>query len=259
MVNRANPERYNLESVTRVAAVLNALDQAGASSLDQIARSCSFSESTALRYVSSLVNQGFVERDQKTGAYRLGLKLFSLGSSAMRQRDVVGSMRATLETVHEKFGETVNLAVLQQDQVMIVHTVESAQSARKGTDVGGVDPWHATSLGKALLSAMAAGGRDSLLDGLTLRAYTPNTLTDRAALEHDLEAIRARGYSIDDEEFLEGLRCVGVAVRDHAGDARYAISVSGPKSRMSFGQMHGIGEFLKSASEELAHGVVHAG
>lgn len=258
MVNRADPERYNLESVTRVAAVLRALEQSGASSLDQLARSCSFSESTTLRYVSSLVNHGFVERDQKTGAYRLGLTLFSLGSSAMRQRDVVGSMRTTLDAVHEKFGETVNLAVLQQNQVMIIQTIESPHTARKGTEVGGVDPWHATSLGKALLSAMPAASKDSLLDGLTLRAYTPNTLTDRAALEHDLEAIRARGYSIDDEEFLEGLRCVGVAVRDHAGDARYAISVSGPKSRMSFGQMHGIGEFLKSAGDELATAPAHS-
>jgi IclR family acetate operon transcriptional repressor len=252
VAKRANPENYNLESVARMAAVLRSLEASEGSSLDQVARLSCLSESTALRYLSSLATHDLVERDPATGTYRLGLSLFRLGTAAIRQRDIVAQAGPVLIGLRDRFEETVNLAARQGNQVILIQTLESPRSLRKGVSPGGTDSWHATAVGKALLASIPTEECEAILDSIALPRYTPNTLADRDALTRDLAAIRNRGYAIDDEESIEGLRCVGVAIRDHSGETGHAMSVSGPKSRMAFARLHEIGEELTQATRQLS-------
>jgi IclR family acetate operon transcriptional repressor len=99
---------------------------------------------------------------------------------------------------------------------------------------------------------MDTGERDHVLADIDWARFTPNTHVTRPQLDRDLEGVRARAYAIDDEESVEGLRCVGVSVTDHSGEARFAISVSGPKSRMPFSRLEEIGEHLKSVAADLS-------
>ena len=85
-----------------------------------------------------------------------------------------------------------------------------------------------------------------------LLAYTPNTMVRQDELARDLQGTQARGYAIDDEESVEGLRCVGAAIRDHAGTPRYALSVSGPKSRMPYPRTEEIGNALMKGAAEIS-------
>ena len=259
MPKRAELARYSLESVDRMLLVLRSLEHSAGSSLDSVARSSGLSEATALRYLSSLSKHDLVERDSVSGEYRLGLSLFRLGNLAMRQRDIGHLAAPLLESLRDRFSESVNLASKQLGQVMLVRVVESPNPVRKGARAGEIDPWHATSLGKALLAVMDAGERDEILAGIDYPRFTPNTHTSRAQLERDLEGVRARAYSIDDEESVEGLRCVGVPVTDHSGDARFAISVSGPKSRMPFSRLEEIGEHLKLVAADLSRTLAGSG
>ncbi|MDH2443335.1 IclR family transcriptional regulator [Amnibacterium sp. CER49] len=252
MVARAAPENYNLESVTRTVAVLKALEASRNSSLDRVARATGLSESTALRYLSSLATHDLVERDPVTGLYRLGLSLFTLGASAIRQRDIVGISAPVIDQLHERFDETINLAARQQDQVMVLQVVESRRPMRKGVPAGGIDSWHATALGKALLAALPDADVDRILGRYNPVRYTPSTLAEPDALRLDLTAIRSRGYAIDDEESEEGLRCVGVAVAGEQGRPDYAMSISGPKSRMPYSRLQEIGTALIQAGRSLS-------
>ena len=117
---------------------------------------------------------------------------------------------------------------------------------------GETDPWHATSLGKAVLAAVPEAKMREILGGLTLQRYTPNTKTEMADLERELNSTRLNGYSVDDEELVEGLRCVGVAVRGHKGRVDYALRLSGPKSRMTYSRIQEIGAVLVDAAAELS-------
>ena len=250
MVRRADLARYNLESVDRMAAVLLALEVGPESSLDQVARHTGLNQSTALRFLLSLSKHGFADRDDVTGLFRLGLGLFRLGTLAIENRDVVSMAGPVMERLQSRFGELVNLATRQQNKVMLIRIMEGTQSLRKGDRAGETDPWHATALGKAIMAALPLSECRDILHNIAFDRFTPNTKIDPVSLERELESCRKLGYAVDDEEVIEGLRCVGVAVRDHNGVVQYGLSVSGPKSRMTYSRLQEIGtELIQSAAD----------
>jgi IclR family acetate operon transcriptional repressor len=255
VVRRAEQAKYNLESIDRMMAVIGALERQHDLSLDQIAREAGLNESTALRYLLSLGKHDFVERDGTTGTFRLGLRLFRLGSLAIDRRDIARICQPVMDGLLTHFGESVNLATHQQGTIVLIRVMDSPNPVRKGARVGETDSWHATSLGKALLAAMPSRDAEGILAGLALPPYTPNTMTSRDGILRDLAKVAERGYAIDDEESVEGLRCVGAAVRDHDGSPNYALSVSGPKSRMTYSRIEEIGSALAKAASELSRGL----
>lgn len=252
MPKHARLEAYSLESVSRTVLVLRTLEASGGpQTLDELARASGLSESTALRYLSSLAAHDLVERDSVSGKYLLGLGLFQLGNRAIAQRDVAKVAAPVLEALRSRFEETVNFAARQRDQVVLLEVRQSARSLRKGNMAGAIDSWHATALGKAMLAAMAPLEAAEIIDSISLTAFTPNTISNADDLLRELEAIRTRGYAIDDEESDEGLRCVGVHVLDHLNRSAFGMSVSGPKSRMPYSRISEIGAHLVAASAEL--------
>jgi IclR family acetate operon transcriptional repressor len=252
LVRRAEEAKYSLESIDRMVAVLSALEAANDQPLERAARAAGLNESTALRYLMSLTKHGFVERNEVTGNFRLGLRLFRLGMLAVDRRDVVNIARPVMAELLEGFQESVNLATRQQNTVVLLSVIDSPNPLRKGARAGETDSWHATSLGKALLAAMNVDEAQSLLGERPLVGFTPNTMTTVPQLLRDLEAVRARGYAIDDEESVEGLRCIGAAIHDHDGTPCYALSVSGPKSRMSYSRIQEIGSALTRSAAEVS-------
>lgn len=252
-MSRANVDNYSLISVDRAAAVLTALRGSRPRSLEETARAAGLSESTTLRYLSSLSKHDFVERDHATGKYRLGLSLYRLGREAVTQRAIDAVARPYLESLRDEHQETVNLAARQADHVILLDVLQSERSLRRGvTSPGGTDSWHSTSLGKAMLAHCSESEVRKLVSEEDLVPYTPNTLSTMSSLLSDLDAVRSRGYAIDDEESNEGMRCVGTAVRDHDGRPVYAISVSGPKSRMSYARLSELGDGLQVVAAKIS-------
>jgi len=255
VVRRADTANYSLESIDRMALILGTLEEAAERSLDQVARASGLNESTALRYLLSLAKHGLVERDAVSGRFRLGLTLFRLGTRSIEYRDVIPLAVPVMERLLAQFGESVNLATRQQDKVMLLKVLENATPTRKGAKAGEADVWHGSSLGKALLAAMPPDEATGLLGPFPMPVFTPNTIVTLEDLTREFERTRERGYAIDDEESVEGLRCVGVAIRDHAGVSRYAMSVSGPKSRMTYQRTEEIGAALIAGSRTIAKGL----
>lgn len=252
MVRRAKALNYALESIDRMSATLLALETAPDQSLEQVARLTGLNESTALRYLLSLSKHGYVERDEETGSFRLGLELFRQGTLAMDRRNILSVAGPVMTALQDRFGESVNLAAHQQDKVVLIQVLGRADSMRKEGRAGDIDPWHATSLGKAILAALPDDKAHSILIDARFDRYTPNTKTELAELAKDLTAIRRNGYSVDDEEVVEGLRCVGVAVRGHNDRVDYALSLSGPKSRMPYSRIQEIGAVLIDSANEMS-------
>lgn len=251
-MRRAEKANYQLESVDRMVSVLKALEMAPEQSLDQVARQADLNESTALRYLLSLTHYELVERDAVSGRFRLGLSLFRLGTKSVAHRDTVTSSLSVMERLLAEFGESVNLAVRQQGQVVLLRVLESATPTRKGAHPGESDPWHATALGKAMLAYMSEEDVLEILRASPLHSYTPNTFTSEEEVLRDLQRTRVRGFALDDEESVEGLRCVAVAIRDHDGVARFALSVSGPKSRMPYQRLEEIGAAMIPGAGEVS-------
>eukprot|EP01036_Dinobryon_divergens_P061034 gene61034-81374_t len=135
----SSKSNYSLESVDRMASILHTLELAPEQTLEQVARQSGLNESTALRYLLSLSKYELVERNETSGRFRLGLSLFRLGSRSIEYRDIVTVSLPVMERLLAQFGESVNLATRQQEQVMLLKVLESANPTRKGATAGETD------------------------------------------------------------------------------------------------------------------------
>jgi DNA-binding IclR family transcriptional regulator len=209
-------------------------------------------KSTVHRLMMVLEQHRLVVKNPETGRYRLGLKLFELGSKAIEGLDLRGRARPYLDRLQEKFGETVFFCILDEGQVFYVEKVESKASVRTACTVGSRAPAYCTAVGKAMLAELPEPEVTAIVRRWGLKPVTAKTITSATALKTELKAVRARGYAIDDEEKEEGLRCVGTAVRSHSGMPVAAMSISGPAFRMTRERVPEVGRALTQAASELS-------
>ena len=196
-------------------------------SLPHLVAATAMPKSSVHRYLEVLVQQGFVERDQQSGTYRLGAHLVSLGSNESQL--LAQRARPFLERLRDRFGETVNLGVLSGDSIVYLDIVESARAVRLAARSGDRDYVHSTALGKAIAAALPKEDVRDLLERTGMPHRTARTITRIPEFMKHLDLVRRRGYALDDQENDVDGRCVAVAIP--APRVHYAISVSGITSR----------------------------
>jgi len=216
----------------------------------EIARGLDVHRSTASRLAASLAAHGYLVPAGEAGRYRLGHALVPLGEIAATELDLVTIGTAALADAVEQTGETAHLAVLDDRQVVSIAIVDGWHTIRMHSWVGKSSPPHCSSTGKALLAGLdEAGLRELYPPGTSrLERRTPRTIRTLGALRAELDAVRWRGFAIDDEELEPGLRCVGAPVFDRLGRVVASVSLSGPADRVR-----------DDALNELAAVVVRAG
>jgi IclR family acetate operon transcriptional repressor len=244
-------DRYGINSVNRAIAVLEVCALNGPLPQAVIARQTGLTDATALRYLSTLARHGFVERDPTTGFYRLGLRLFQLGQRVFGERDPRQVARPVMERLLTRFDETLNLAMRRGDVLVLIDALESRRTIKRGASVGGQDPWHSSSLGKAILAHLPESEVDELLELHPLERLTAATLVERDLLARELARVRETGYAVDDEECEDGLRCVGAPIFDRDGRPTLALSISGPASRFTPAAVVTMGEAIREAADEI--------
>jgi DNA-binding IclR family transcriptional regulator len=228
------PSPYKVQVLDRALALLDVLAQEpGGSSLGDLCLPLQLHKSTVHRLLMVLERHRLVVKNAETGRYRLGLKLFELGSKAIGMLDLQEHVRPHLQRLQQETQETVNLAILDQGDVLYLAKIEPQRHLRMASSVGLRYPAHSTALGKAILAALPEPEVEAILLHAKLSARTRTTITSMAALREELRVTRNRGYAIDDEENEEGACCVGAVVRDHLGGPIAAISVSGPAMRVT--------------------------
>jgi IclR family transcriptional regulator, KDG regulon repressor len=238
-----------VQVLDRALAVLNTLsEQSPDASLADLRFALQLHKSTVHRLLMVLERHRLVEKNSQTGRYRLGLKLFELGSKAIGVRDLRELARPYLQRLQQDTQETVNLAILDHQEVLYIEKVEPEKTLRMTAAVGHRYPLHCTALGKSMLAAMPEAEAFGILRQAGLKAQTRNSITSTAAIREELRATRGRGFAIDDEENEEGARCVGAAVRDHLGNVVGAISVSGPAMRVGKNKIPGLGRLVVEAA-----------
>ena len=142
------------------------------------------------------------------------------------------SRRAILEELVEEVGETCNITIPNGNTVLYLDRVETAWPLRIQLGAGSRVPLYASASGKLFLSAMPKRSRDRFLTQTPLIAHTSHTLTDAKRLNNEFNAIRERGYSIDNEEYLPGICCIAVPVRNADGKVVAGLAVQAPTTRM---------------------------
>lgn len=238
--------------VDRVLDVIEVFYAQPEASLTDVAARTGLDPATLLRYLGQLTERGWTERDPLTKRYRLGPQAIALGNAATVARPIRQEARAHMARLVQAYGETANLAMRQGDDLVIVDAVESTQSIKRGAQIGQRDTWHNSSVGKAVLAQLTRSEAEALIGPGPFSRATEHTITDPQQLFDQLAEIRRTGFATDLEEAEVGLRCVGVAIRDADGSPRFALSVSGPATRLTRALIAEIGKELVAVSREVS-------
>jgi IclR family acetate operon transcriptional repressor len=205
---------------------------------------------TAVRLLDVLVELD-VLRTEARGLYELGPRVAAWGQSFLDGLDLTRQAFDIIEGLVELSGETSFLGILDRKSVLYISAVNSPQPVRPAARVGVRNPLHCTGIGKSLLAFRSEEERLALLPEV-LERRTPNTITEIPALFAELDAIAARGYSIDEIENEEGVRCVAAPVRDHLGVVVAAVSVSAPAYRFTHDDVVALAPAVVRATTELS-------
>src|ERR671915_914328 len=207
-------------------------------------------KSQVSRTLKVLAESGFVDRDAATLQYRLGWRFFALAARAGEQRLLVVAP-ALLKRLVENLGETAHLSVLQGTEVLTVLSESPTHSVKADGWAGRTVPVYCTSSGRVLLFDHDLEALFDLLSGVEFRGLRPGTVRNVEELHESLEAARALGYALVDEEFEFGLVGAAAPVRDFKGRLVAALNVSAPKFRLG-GRLEGAGREVKKAADELS-------
>lgn len=205
----------------------------GPQPLSDLAEQLDMPKPSVHRLLSQLEEVGVVQRDLSGRGYTVGPTGVRLAVDALSARARQPPVRTIMRKLVDQIGESCNLAILHEHEVLYLERVECDWPLRMQLQAGSRVPIHATASGKLLIAQMSPRNRKKLLDGLHLRRFTANTITDSAALDAECEAIRTCGYSINREEYHLGLIGVATPIFGKDGTVIAALSIHAPVFRMS--------------------------
>ncbi len=244
-------------SVTKALTILQLLAREGALGLTEISTRLGLNFSTAHHLISTLRQQHFVEQESSSKRYRLGVACFELGHAASTQLDLRAHVTPYLERLATTLGETANVAVLDDGAVIYVAQVAPTRMMKTFVAMGARVPAHCSGVGKALLAHLPEAEIDAIVDRHGLARFTAMTLTTAHELKAELARIREQGYAVDNQEREDGVVCVAAPVYNYTDQVIAAISISGPRERMSNKDWDRLVATLKVTAAELSQSLGH--
>lgn len=204
------------------------------------------------RLVSQLETLGVLARDLGSDRFSTGPRLKSLSLTCLSSHQQTSSSHAVLERLVSEVGETCNLGMLDGGQVFYLDRVECDWPLRVQLRPGSRVPAYCTAIGKLLLAYSESRVRKKLLSSTDMVQLTDNTITDPALLDLEFEEIRAREFSLNDEEDSVGLIAVAVPIRDPSGNVVAGLGMHAPTARVSIERAKGYLPKIRAAADEIA-------
>lgn len=216
-------------------------------------RASSLPKATLHRILGTLVREGLLRHDPYNRSFQLGFRLLELAHEVWSDFDLRLAAQDALVRLRDKLGESVQLSVLNGQQVVVVASEQAGRDVAPVSSVGVRLPVHATAAGKAIAANLDPLRLRHLLENLDFHAFTTNTLRDAAGLQGDLALARARGYAVDEGEFDETSVSVAAPIFDYEGRPIGALSVTGPASRLGGARAHSLSAALIATARGISH------
>ena len=244
--------RYTIRAVMRAIDLLNTVAESpGPTDLSDLARQTGLPASTAFRYLESMRQRGFIRQTQ-SGNYKLGARLFELGSTFTRGVSLWEHAHEIARDLAARAKETASVGILDDGRILYIAIANAQRELGIQSSPGTRHPAHCTALGKAILASMPWPAVEALLDRHPPERLTKKTITERGALRRELEVTAKRGYSIDREERAPGVICIGAGIRDFSGAIAGAISISGPKFRLTTRKLESCAALVRASAEDAS-------
>lgn len=225
---------YTIGSAEKVCDILLALCRNGSPmGVSELGRELDYTKSTVHKLLLTLEYKGLVEQDLETSKYGLSLNFALMLQNYLNTDNLMAKIRPQMMRLVEKFDETTHLGVYRNGELVIVAKQEANRSVRVTSCVGKVSNLFCTSIGKVILSNLSDEEQTNLIAAYSFPRYTANTITNPDDFMAELKQIREQGYATDNEEYEEGIRCIAVPVFGGYHNLYGAISMTGPKFRMT--------------------------
>jgi len=219
-----------IKSTATSLDVIEAVHGMGGATLSEVVEQFEKPQSTVHDHLKTLTEAGYLVKDGRE--FRVSVRFLNLGGRARARSQLFQVAEAEVRELASDTGEHANLMVEENGRGIFLYKVKGSQSVYLDTYEGMEVDLHTTAMGKAILAELSPEKRDAIVDEHGLEPVTAETITDRDTLEAQLDEIRARGYAIDDEERVDGVRCVAAPITTEDRVVG-GVSVSAPKSRMN--------------------------
>lgn len=209
--------------------LLEQLKRENGATLTELTKKFDLSKSSIHNYLNTLEQEGYVIREEDT--YHVGLRFLDLGGHARHRERLYDIAKEEVTELASETDELANLLVEQHGKGAYLHRAHGKDAVKTDSYIGQRVYLHNTALGNAILAHLSRNHVNRIIDRHGLPATTENTITEREELFTRLERVRKEGTALDDEERVNGLRCVAVPIVNNNDTVEGAISVSGPTSR----------------------------
>ncbi len=220
-------------------------------SVSELSRRLLLPKSSVHLILRTFERRGYLQKQPTGGRYRFGLKLMSLGHLALDGVELRDEARPILQRLVLATGLTAHLGILERGEIVIIERVDAATPVRVVSFVGRRMKVHSTAVGKALLAFVPPESQDEQL-ARALEPQNDRTIASPADLRRDLEQVRQRGYSVNDQEDELGVRAVGAPILSADGVAIAAISVVGTTGQLTIDRVAATGEAVRDAAAEIS-------
>lgn len=241
-----------VQSVDRALSILETLSEDDAGyRLSDLAVRTGLSASTVHRLLATLESRRFVQFDRAQSKWHVGVRSFTVGASFARRRNFSAQAIPYLRKLRDLTRETANLAMVDDEFIIVLTRMESREIMRSLTQVGGRVPMVTSGVGKAVLATYSDEDVGAVIRHHGMPRLTEKSIVRPSDLFKELEKIRKQGYALDDEEACMGLRCVAAVVYNDCAEPLAAISVSGMTSRLTDQRLPEIGQVVRDVAAEL--------
>jgi len=251
MNKKDNNFKYSIHSVENAFSLIEILAGNGSElGISELCRKLSLPKGTVHRLLGTLKNLGYIEQNLQNRKYRFAINIFSL-CAAITDKIGLSQVVPYMKELSQQYNETVNLAILEGNEIIYIYTMEGDNTLKLDLKIGSKQPAYCAAIGKVLLAYLNESELDSYLHRVELKAFTPYTISDQEYLKKELKLIRQRGYSFVNEEYMLGVACVAVPLKDYQGNICAGLCFSIPTARIDKGKLSLLIDSLISTSGKI--------
>lgn len=221
-----------------------------AMNLTEIANALHLAKSNVHRLLQALSSANYIHRDETSGRYTASIKLWELGSAVLSKLDLRVHAEQVMERLLAETRETVHLSVLDGEEVVYVHKLDSPNPVRAYTQIGGRTMAHCVATGKAMLAFKSSFALERKSTQLQMR--TTATIIEPKKFLQEMARIRVLGYAINRGEWNENVYGIASPIRDVTGQVVAALGLSGPKERFKAAKLKEYAPMIVDAAAQVS-------
>ena len=214
--------------------------------LSSLSEELSIPQASLLRIGKALEEMGYVSRDLTTKKFYLTNRFVQLIPPTVQDRPLSECAIGPMRELRDMTGETTQLCCLIDTEIVILEQLLARHPFKYSAEIGARAPCYSCAPGKAIAAFLPENEREDLVNRIHFKRFTPQTITSKRAFLNELVLIRERGYAIDHEEGLSGIRCIAAPIRDRNGIAVAAFTITGPAERIPQDEYESLGRIVES-------------